>query len=470
MQRSAETSPFYARWIEQQDADMDIARDAVRDRDFEKLAEIAEHNCLKMHSVTWTSRPPVVYWNTATLACMQAVRDLRAAGETVFFTIDAGPQVKAVCLPGSVEAVAAALGDIPGVVQIMRSGLGTERDWQALRSRIMAVLTVSAPGKALISGEYAVLAGAWALSMALNRRAVVSINDDPASGVHTVRAPGFADSAIRFRVSPDGLFEWLDELPSPDTHGLLEQVWRRSGITSRHGLSIAIDSRAFVDEGTGRKLGIGSSAAVAVALAGAFRELGALSESTYEIAMDAHRSFQGGSGSGVDVATSCYGGTIGYRLHSAPRVVGFPHDLRYRYFWSGVPASTAGKISQLATDSSSSADSALAVASEQVFEQALTNDAEGFLREMKNFADTLAEYDREHRLGIFSAGHRVLAEEVQSARDIVYKPCGAGGGDIGVAMATSAAALEAFTLSATRRGFVMLDAILEPRGVLVEAA
>lgn len=124
MQRSADTSPFYSRWIEQQDADLDSARDAVRDRDFEQLAAVSEHNCLKMHSVTWTSRPPIVYWNTATLACMQAVRELRAAGEAVFFTIDAGPQVKAVCLPRSADTVAETLGAVPGVIQTMRTGLG----------------------------------------------------------------------------------------------------------------------------------------------------------------------------------------------------------------------------------------------------------------------------------------------------------------------------------------------------------
>lgn len=124
MQRSAETSPFYSRWIDDQSIDLEAARDAVLKRDFDKLAEVSEHNCLKMHSVTWTSRPPIVYWNTATLSCMQTVRELRSAGSAVFFTIDAGPQVKAVCLPECADRVAKALADVPGVVQVMRTGLG----------------------------------------------------------------------------------------------------------------------------------------------------------------------------------------------------------------------------------------------------------------------------------------------------------------------------------------------------------
>lgn len=124
MQRSARTSPFYASWVERQPGDLDIARKAVSERDFAALAAVAEHNCLKMHSLMWTSRPPVVYWNAVTLACMETVRMLQQDGCPVFFTIDAGPQVKAVCLPEVVEAVRSALSAIEGVRKVLTSGLG----------------------------------------------------------------------------------------------------------------------------------------------------------------------------------------------------------------------------------------------------------------------------------------------------------------------------------------------------------
>ena len=125
MIRSAATSPFYSSWIEQQDADLASARDAVLARDFAKLAAVSEHNCLKMHSVMWGSRPPIVYWSSATLECMHTVRELQDKGHAVFFTIDAGPQLKAVCLPADAQAVSDALAGCTGVVQTMRSGLGT---------------------------------------------------------------------------------------------------------------------------------------------------------------------------------------------------------------------------------------------------------------------------------------------------------------------------------------------------------
>ena len=124
MELSRKTSPFYARWVEEQDADLDTARTAIERRDFAALAAIAEHNCLKMHSVMWSSRPPMVYWTASTIACMETVRALRDQGVPVFFTIDAGPQVKAVCEPGVVADVDAALSGTPGVLRTLRSPLG----------------------------------------------------------------------------------------------------------------------------------------------------------------------------------------------------------------------------------------------------------------------------------------------------------------------------------------------------------
>jgi diphosphomevalonate decarboxylase len=92
--------------------------------DFAALAEVAEHSCLKMHGLMMATRPGLLYWNGATLDCLHRIRGLRSDGVDVFFTVDAGPQVKAVCLPGSADAVAQALQEVSGVSQVLRSGLG----------------------------------------------------------------------------------------------------------------------------------------------------------------------------------------------------------------------------------------------------------------------------------------------------------------------------------------------------------
>ena len=124
MERSRTTSPFYPAWMQSTVADFAAACRAVDHRDFAGLAETAEHSCLKLHALMLSTRPGLLYWNAATVAAIGAVRALQAAGTPVFFTVDAGPQVKAVCLPGSGDEVATRLADTPGVKRVLRVDLG----------------------------------------------------------------------------------------------------------------------------------------------------------------------------------------------------------------------------------------------------------------------------------------------------------------------------------------------------------
>jgi len=124
MRLTERTSPYYAEWVRLSPAHLDEARRAVLARDFEALAAIAEHSCLAMHAVMLSARPGLIYWNGATVACLHRVRELRRRGVPVFFTVDAGPQVKAVCLPEAVPAVREALGAVPGVEALLHSDLG----------------------------------------------------------------------------------------------------------------------------------------------------------------------------------------------------------------------------------------------------------------------------------------------------------------------------------------------------------
>jgi diphosphomevalonate decarboxylase len=124
MTRSAESSPYYRAWVDSHPADMATARAAIVARDFAALGEVAETNCLKMHAAAMAASPPLLYWNGATVECLNRVRALRAEGVPVFFTIDAGPQVKAVCAPDARSAVRAALAEVPGVLDTLVTGLG----------------------------------------------------------------------------------------------------------------------------------------------------------------------------------------------------------------------------------------------------------------------------------------------------------------------------------------------------------
>ena len=124
MRLSEETSPFYEAWVTTTAEDYTEGLMAIRDRNFPDLVDLAETSCLKMHGVMQSSRPPMIYWRDATIGCIHAIRELRRAGSDVFFTIDAGPQVKAVCTEDSVAAVAETLAGIPGVLATHVVGLG----------------------------------------------------------------------------------------------------------------------------------------------------------------------------------------------------------------------------------------------------------------------------------------------------------------------------------------------------------
>lgn len=124
MAQSQRSSPYYPAWVDTHAADMAAALDCIAARDFMGLAEVSEHSCLKMHSVMMTTRPPLMYWSPATLACLLEIQALRRAGVPAFFTVDAGPQVKAICLNEAVAEVEQALRGVPGVLRLVSSPLG----------------------------------------------------------------------------------------------------------------------------------------------------------------------------------------------------------------------------------------------------------------------------------------------------------------------------------------------------------
>jgi diphosphomevalonate decarboxylase len=124
MSRLDERSDYYDAWVAHAEPDLANMRDAIAARDFETVGALTEMSCLKLHGLMLSTRPGLIYWNAATVAAMHAVRELRAAGTPVYFTIDAGPQLKAVCAPGHGETVADALASVPGVLDTRRSALG----------------------------------------------------------------------------------------------------------------------------------------------------------------------------------------------------------------------------------------------------------------------------------------------------------------------------------------------------------
>jgi len=132
MIQTQETSPYYFRWISEQDRDLREMREAIRKRDFEHLGELAEFNALKMHATAIAARPGILYWNGTTVELIHEVRRLRLQGEAVYFTIDAGPQVKLICEAPSVDKLRQHFQNFPGIKQIIDTPLGPDAYlWEA---------------------------------------------------------------------------------------------------------------------------------------------------------------------------------------------------------------------------------------------------------------------------------------------------------------------------------------------------
>jgi diphosphomevalonate decarboxylase len=128
MELTAKTSPYYAGWLQAVPQDLAAARAAVLAQDLPALGGVAERSAMRMHACAMAAEPPILYWNTATLAAMETVRRLRVAGTEAFFTIDAGPHVKVLCAARDAARVEPALAATPGVLRtlVLAPGPGAE--------------------------------------------------------------------------------------------------------------------------------------------------------------------------------------------------------------------------------------------------------------------------------------------------------------------------------------------------------
>ena len=304
----------------------------------------------------------------------------------------------------------------------------------------MNVRRFSAPGKVVLSGEYAVLRGAPAVAMAVDRRASVSVEEGPAETV-CVGLEGRTDTRL-----VDCVLDVLGE-ERPDAR-------------------LTLDTGAFSDGPN--KLGIGSSAALAVALVEALAPEDVDANERLKVAHRAHREFQQGRGSGVDVAASSAGGIIGYRMEeTSTQSIAWPAGLNSALFWTGTSASTKERVARFDASAEHPATNALCAAAEELAGAWQRGRADDVLSGYVPYMDALRNFDDAHRLGIFDGGHTELTI---AEPDLLYKPCGAGGGDVGIALSGSADRLREFAARAAGLGIRQLDISLDLRGVGEDSA
>jgi diphosphomevalonate decarboxylase len=120
----ANTSPIQRARVEDAPRRLEICREAILKKDFEKLVEIIELDSNLLHAVMMTSDPRLYYWQGVTLEVMRSVQSWRQSGIPCAFTIDAGPNVHVICPADESERISNLLQDIPGVQTVLISRVG----------------------------------------------------------------------------------------------------------------------------------------------------------------------------------------------------------------------------------------------------------------------------------------------------------------------------------------------------------
>ena len=303
---------------------------------------------------------------------------------------------------------------------------------------------VSAPGKLFLVGEYAVLEGAPAVVAAVDRRVT-------------------------------GRFVPGAEASSPLIAAALRVVREHLVDAFPEGAPVLDSSSLMAGD---RKLGLGSSAAVAAAAVGAIlqaagRDLEESDAIAFKLAFEAHRVAQGGRGSGADVAAAVYGGILRYeRPRGAEPRIGFlpPLPAELVVFSTGSPSPTVDHLR--AVERLAAHDPDLYAA--RILD--LRTAAEAFLgaheaenpRALIAAADAAgAALDAFGRDADFPIVIPALGFAAKLARELggAAKPSGAGGGDVGVGFFASAEAAEAFRARAPHLGLEILSISATARGL-----
>lgn len=307
----------------------------------------------------------------------------------------------------------------------------------------------SAPGKLILTGEYAVLAGAPAVVIAIDRRAIARD-----TGAHAGGSSPFLRAIV-------------DELRKRRTD---------DDPAVQRALGITVDSSAFYDGM--QKLGLGSSAAVtaaATALALGGGDQTVLRDEVLAVAIAAHAAAQatrGAAGSGADVAAAVHGGTIVYtQQRVTPRR--WPASVVLVPFFTGGSADTATLVARVmearqarATD----VDAALAAVEQASRAAASAIAAPPDLAQrgvIGAFQLAAAAIDQLAA----ATGIALVPDCVREARTAIErlggtaKTTGAGGGDIGIAVIPDTADVSEATRLLVEAGCQPLRLNVDERGV-----
>jgi phosphomevalonate kinase len=320
-----------------------------------------------------------------------------------------------------------------------------------------------APGKLIVAGEYAVLAGAPGIAIAVPPFAEATLARCAESRLRSTGGSGDMHEAAGFVVNPNAGLTWTDD--DPGDHGrlisaLADVLIGQSPEWCDHlnAIDVVLDTRTF-HSADGAKLGLGSSAAITVALIAALyaiRGEDTTAAHLVVIAREVHCQLQGGHGSGIDIAASAYGG-VGVFEGGIWTPASWPAGLSGLAVSTGIAASTGDRIRRYRAAELSKAPAWCAALddlcqrSRDVAAAWSADDGGTVLRCLEQCGNALARLDAAGDIGIVSAPHKRIAA-LAARCGAVYKPSGAGGGDFGLAFSDDAARIEAFAAACHENG------------------
>ena len=121
MQNTVHHCDLYQPWPQKAERDKATIIQAIADKDFSTLGATAENNALAMHATMIATWPPILYWQAESVAAMHKVWQLREKGVEVYFTMDAGPNLKLIMLEKDIPSVKAVFGEDLQVIQPFKS-------------------------------------------------------------------------------------------------------------------------------------------------------------------------------------------------------------------------------------------------------------------------------------------------------------------------------------------------------------
>ncbi|MYD43186.1 MAG: hypothetical protein F4W90_04750 [Gammaproteobacteria bacterium] len=319
----------------------------------------------------------------------------------------------------------------------------------------MLTVTAAAPGKLVLAGDYVVLLGAPALVLAVNRYALVALREEALGGW-----------SIKSNVTSPANYASLDELLTSDQHDLITRILRQLPNLTQLPVhaSLQLDSRTFyTPQG---KLGLGSSAAILVAFAELIAHLTQNQLSDSDL-IDVHNALQQNNGSGLDVLAARKGGLTRFQQRTAKHTA-LPSGVFMRFLFTGHSTRTAAMITKFhalrntypARKMNDWLDAATHTAN------AVSSKA-AFFESMHELTRCALDFDDATDLGIYSEPHRLALKQAQRAK-VIYKPCGAGGGDTGVVLSDDPAKLGFFEQNITKHGLEMLNLEMSSHGAIIQ--